>query len=89
MVGAPPHAGYRIVLVRDYIPSMSSPAAGVPPGCHLSRRLTRAGLRRAAAADPAHIRSVRESCLLTGLWIESRFEITEYALNRATDHWGF
>jgi hypothetical protein len=51
MVSAPPHAGYRIVPLHDYIPSFEQPVCG-----HLARlphlqQAHRFELCRAAAAD--------------------------------------
>jgi hypothetical protein len=78
MTSAAMAAGSRIALVRDYIPSDEQPGGGRPARLAHLPQAHRAELCRGAAADPAHIRTVRESCLLTGLWIESRFEIIEY-----------
>jgi hypothetical protein len=56
MTSAVMAAGSRIALVRDYIPSDEQPAAGVPPGWHISGRLT----GPSCAVAPLPIRLISE-----------------------------
>ncbi len=83
-----PASGTEIARTAAASGGDAQPGGSRPAGLPHLPQAHWAELRR-AAADPAHVRSICESCLLTGPLIESKFEITEYVRNRATDHRGF